>query len=371
MQLLNQFFDLWELLQQFRGVVILLSPILIPQISRIYTSWKNRTNGRPRERKQLSLKTILIIGVLLLTAFGQILLAGGAITDGPGRARSRIVFGLKNHWISKNVLEFTGSRMQTAGDIIMTRYKQTFAKGREIDPNEQLLLDRLSNLDGRLLYAMYGQDSFLNCEWCSLELPSSFFIYNVPAILFPYVLNYASVIICTHSSVRDARQWRFLAVIILMLMAIVDLGGVFAFPMIRNKDAKPALVDWFYWRKLQTRALYLLAFNVILATLIFLSCMGWLYSTQTPVLIRTDRLRKQLDTSLHKIRSSALLRSVVGSNELYAGEYNKFWHLQNKIDHEVLENSSVKVAIDNAKKDGRLNLNIVSANAAKFVRDYL
>ena len=54
-------------------------------------------------------------------------------------------------------------------------------------PLVELLLQKLSRIEGRYLYSRYGHDTLLNCVWCSDSL--DYLLYCLPRILGPYVLQ--------------------------------------------------------------------------------------------------------------------------------------------------------------------------------------
>ena len=87
----------------------------------------------------------------------------------------------------------------------------------ETHPLLELLLQKLSRLDGRYLYSRYGHQAMINCVWCTDS--GDYLVFSLPSILSRYVLG----------------------AVLLGLMSLVSVGGVEA-----SRRAK-AWRGWMGW----------------------------------------------------------------------------------------------------------------------------
>lgn len=354
MGILNDLIYYYQIVQQFRGLLVFILPFLLPKLRQLwYGSQQGKRSVLPVDKKTWTL-------IALLVTFGGL----------------QVYMGLEK---PENILLETGSRMQTQGDVIGSRLRK-LRGGNDLSIQEELLVSRLNTSFGRALFTIYGPDGLQNCEWCTLEEEKSkaefsLFLFTLPKLIAPYIINILAVLISTTSSCdRNARQWRTSAMLVLAAIMFSDLYTIWTFPLEINEQAKvPRTIQWVYWDRIQYRSLGLMAFNCVLSGLIYLSASGRMYHVDISAHKQLRDATSQLDNSVKYLSYSIMSKDAIESNQVTRDHdsdfWRKYWTEQDFTREKIESDERVKEAKDNARRGQRVNLNSVRRIAGEFFND--
>lgn len=213
----------------------------------------------------------------------------------------------------------------------LARYHR--ARGLADTPSEQQrLLQRLSNLDARLLFSIVGPDSLLNCRWCrplskeDLHV-NDHFLYTFPRLSFQYALALVAIgLITTGASQVEAKRrlWRIRLAITLFtsltlesMVLLVCLG----MPSLAMDTKGQGRMIW--------EKLYLLR-HVCFGVLFLIA--GWSIVTESAdtnttaiarLGIHIASVSHQLDTLVSRLRIAALQRSTIMRDHEYRDQVSE------------------------------------------------
>lgn len=315
-----------DLIKSLRGLIIPLAPFLLTkgyswvQASRsrkASLALKNKKDGK--KDKKVSLENWIVISTLLLTA-----------------AISALVY-VTLAWPAINVFVATDSRMQTPGDVVGARLKAIYGQDYETAPQSitsngsidyELLVSRLASTDGRALYALYGTNAYGSCQWCRTDVPFSFFLYILPTVVLPHLLNFFPILLVTTGggslslSTSTSRQWFTITTICAFLLVTTDVYTLYQAPGLADfmnpikTSTSLDRVNWVSWSRIRMRGYGFAALDTLLAGIIFMGASGLAFEATkedeaAAAAVRTDRIVGQLDEAVSRLRAGVLLHTNV------------------------------------------------------------
>lgn len=378
---MSQILQLASPLKKLAGTLVPLAiPFIWNQGRKIYYAQKS-----PKYKariKPLSLRNFKSIVILLVTAVSILAIYFPLIKSN-----------------SVNVFELTNARMQTPGEIIGSRMRSFYAfdtpnpeseenKGKE--PDELWSIEaqnrmprglrkiaryttqdqwdrffaRLSTLDGRALYTCFGTDPYLNCDFCRTDQPWTFFVYMIPTIAAPYIINLLMVLIVTRGprallTTPQAAQWGNLFTTLTISAGIAESYSYYSYHgsrlfMVNRTMPNISGVSWVSESSFAFRVGSLAIIDLSLAVLIWLSATGraWDNSFTDDGYYRvTQKAVQALDLAVNKLRIATLLHSnVIATNKEFRSAYEAWGENIQEFEHMLRANEQVKEAINSAQK---------------------
>ncbi|CAG8465959.1 2523_t:CDS:1 [Scutellospora calospora] len=168
---------------------------------------RTREQNRNNSERPKSIFDILIVYLLIFTILIQVYYA---IWSPP-----------PNIFISSNISPtMSPSVIRT---ILLT-------KNSKLTPIDNLLLEKFSSLENRLIYAAYGQEALLDCNYCKNVTDYSMFI--IPNVAWSYVMMLMVLGISTMA--RRKSHWRIYGVIFLIGCGFFELYTLLSTDVIKN-----------------------------------------------------------------------------------------------------------------------------------------
>lgn len=272
----------------------------------------------------------------------------------------------------ENVVLLTGSRMQTSGSVVMSRFKKIRAVAEGINPKDYQLTDREDAFfkvyqtdKGRALFTVFGPDVLTDCKWCHPESQSSYFLYSIPNAVAVYVINLLVTGIATSSSISfQANSWRKTVLYISFILMTVDLLRINSQTGLDNLMRPNNKVEWYFQILPVWRAHILAGMDAVLGVCMFLSTTGRLFHTPEPLFPRVTKWSNQLKTAGERAKAAIMIkRSVLKNPELAAQEVDFFSKFKTK-EEEISADEKVQYARDQARQ--RTNLNQVKNDLTSF-----
>ncbi|KAJ9613079.1 hypothetical protein H2200_003020 [Cladophialophora chaetospira] len=240
----------------------------------------------------------------------------------------------------------------------------------------------------RQIYLRFGPSTLLSCPFCHQDDTTSYILYHIPTnTVFPHLFHILTIGLATSETVSgyEAATWRQNALLCALLLATVDifLTATYA-PIISTSIIAPAGT---FWIAGSIRYLTLLAFDAVLAFLIYTSTTGRFYLFPTlsttasldPELNRrrTEDLLTQTNLSLQmtstNLRAYSIARNAVVRNPSLKGVDDEYWRTVvavegETLDGDVFEDEEVQAAVARAYGSGGINVDTVRREAEGFVR---
>ncbi|CAG8750766.1 5022_t:CDS:1 [Dentiscutata erythropus] len=113
-------------------------------------------------------------------------------------------------------------------------------KNSQLTPTDNLLLEKLSSLENRLIYAAYGQEALLECNYCKSVTDYSMFI--VPNMVWSYVMMLTVLGISTMTKRKS--HWRIYGVIFLIGCGFTELYTLLTTDI--RKNAAQGVIEFLY-----------------------------------------------------------------------------------------------------------------------------
>ncbi|KAL7274035.1 hypothetical protein RUND412_003076 [Rhizina undulata] len=310
----------WSTIQT---LLILFGPILYSRGKAFYLSTRARGPVHPLSPASRRLLNILFIaGVIALASTFE-------------------------YFHSENIFKLTSSRLlQTPTDVLFRR----LSKLRELTESDEILRGRLSNRDGRLIYAAYGPEPLIECHWCSIDDPNSFLFYALPKMALPHLLHIAVLGLVTSSAFSvHGNLWRTQATIAGVGLFLIELYmvGISSSGTTSNAVSRSASeVVWTHWNLSLIRGIGMAAVDGILGYFIFLSGTGrWTAGLENHMLEqRLEMSAKGIESIASKLHSENFLRNAILQDRALRKTVEEFWKQEENLRKELTQDEEVKGA---------------------------
>ncbi|KAK6439451.1 hypothetical protein LTR95_004341 [Oleoguttula sp. CCFEE 5521] len=309
--------------QTVQSLLIFFGPWLVPRVLSTYRNIKSRPQSSLRP---VSSKTQLALTVLFLSALAALL----------------STLPLLQH---ENIFRVTESRLQTPGGVLLTRLKAL----RSLTPTDERLrtIFDQGGLDARLLYARFGPDVLLNCNFgkpSERGAESAYLLYAVPALLIPHVLHLIALGITTSASICGAEgsRWRVQACIAGVLIAAAEIYVVANYDSTANqRSTRVSEIDFLAWKVPVFRGLAIAAFDGVLGWVIWLQATGRAFLAPPPIAEKLRDHGKVLDHLLAKTRSLGVVKNGIARDAELKGKVDAYWRKDAEVMRSVLEEPEV------------------------------
>lgn len=206
----------------------------------------------------------------------------------------------------------------------------------ELRPNglnseDELLLTKLRSQLGRKMYLRFGQDTLLNCPFCTFERHWSYYAHWIPSNVFlPHLIHFAILGVATSLTIagKEARRWRTFAIIGGWFLLFGDLIMLICYQPDWNRAPSTAPAS-IHDQLRSNRMLLFTVYDAIVAGLIYLSATNRLFGSKVPDSEKLEQYVFALTTGISKVRAKLLAAyaarmSSCKSRKLTLHEY-RFW----------------------------------------------
>lgn len=331
--------------------LLFFGPWLVPKVLAWYRSIRNRPAS---QIKPLPQQTSYALIILLIS--GLVALASTLPLFAP-----------------ENIFRLTKSRLHTSAGVLLTR----LAAIRNLTPTDAKLRDIFDDggLPARLLYARYGPDILLSTPLSSpgsIDAQRDFFLYALPALLFPHILHLLALGITTSAifSGPTAARWRPLATISGLALAAAEVYYIATY------NDKPNLhstrvndIDFPHWKLPLIRGIAIAALDGFLGWFIYLQATNRAFVTPASPAERTLDTAVAMEKLLVKARGVGVIRNAVVRDPTSSGKVEAYWRKEGEVMKDVMEEPEVLEAQRNALR--RLDTTRVSRDAEQFIETIL
>lgn len=224
----------------------------------------------------------------------------------------------------ENIFKTTDTRIQTPIDVVLNRLKAI----RPLTSEDEALRPKLLSKESRLFYFAFGPKSILDCANCDTSDPTTYFIYALPSILTPHLLNAVVFGIATSSifAGKQVGRWRTLAAAAAASLAVVDMYQVGSYTVTDNLQAtRMSEIDFFYWRMRTTRPLSIAAMDAFVGFIMWLSLSNRFF-VETPS--TRDKLLaavKGVELNNARLWATGCVKNTILRNEMLTEQTKRYW----------------------------------------------
>ena len=240
------------------------------------------------------------------------------------------------------------------------------------------------------MYLRFGPSTLINCQFCHQDDPLSYILYHLPTnTILPHLFHILVIGLATSETVSgyEASTWRRATLLCGLILASMDifLTSTYA-PAIAVTTTAPAGT---FWVAATLRSLTLMAFDIVLAFLIYASATGRFYlfpglsnDSTDPELSRRrmEELLTQTNLALQmtgtNLRAYSIARNAVVRNPSLKVVDDEYWRTvvamegegNDGMDDTVWEDEEVQAAVARVYGSGGVNIEGMRREAETFVK---
>ncbi|KAM3072459.1 hypothetical protein ACMFMG_009260 [Clarireedia jacksonii] len=279
-----------------------------------------------------------------------------------------LIFLLKTlpTFLPPNLFSLTSSRLQIPTDVLFNRLSTLYPG--DLSPVDDVLRQKFTSLESRLLYLQFGPDVLVHCTFCSPEDPTSYFYYAIPALLTPHLFNLCVLALVTSGlfTGREGAIWRTTATTSAVGMALLDIYLTSSYAYQANSRAtRLEELDFFHWKMIVYRYIGLSLLDGIIGWLLYLSSTNRAFLTPPTTAERIERTTKLLEQARGKLGAVGLVRNTVVRDKELRAVVEDYWVREGNVTREVMEDRAVVDGVRNALEN-RVDLVAVQREAESF-----
>ena len=272
------------------------------------------------------------------------------------------------HFMPENVFVLTSARLHTPSNVLWERVA-ALRPNRSLTELDARLQTRLTSIEGRCLYLAYGPDAVGNCPFCRTDESRTFFVYALPAILFPHLLNLAALGLATSAGLarREGSRWRAPAVLLGSALALLDAFLLWNYDWRANARATRAreLVPW-HWQLRVLRGLALAAADTAFAGFLWATATNRLLAAPVGAAERVDAVIRTLEAAGGKLGAVGIVQNTMVRNKALRGVTESYWREEGDVMTDVMAQKEVVDSVKEALASGRIDIARVEMEARAY-----
>ena len=273
----------------------------------------------------------------------------------------------------ENIFKLTSSAPRTPSDILWERVAARRPDQR-LTPQDERLQSRLTTVDGRCLYFTYGPEVLADCPICNTDNPKSFFLYALPSLLLPHLLNLAVLGLATSASIakREGSRWRAPAALLGSALALLDAAVLYNVDWRLNARAPRARDLWaVHWLLREARFLGLAAADALCAAFLWATATNRLLAPAVRAAARVESAVRDLEVAAGKMAAAGIVQNAAAREPGLRMHGDAYWRQEEEVMGEVMAEKEVVDAVRAALGSGRIDINRVEAEAEGYAESLL
>ena len=243
----------------------------------------------------------------------------------------------------ENVFLKTQSHIRTETGVLFARLRHL----RPLTDEDEALRTKFSySARNKLLYLTYGPDTLLNCIWCAANDGNdqqNYFLYSLPKIVTPHILNLAVLGLATSSLVgTEGSRFRTHATIAGILLLVVEAWYMGTYDITVNKRAIFAQdLDSAFWRVRFLRYITFASVDMMLAFVLWATSTNRWLAKPISIAERLETTTRQAEETLNKMRALGLLTNSVNRDAALRGVREEYWRTEGQVMAETIQDEGV------------------------------
>jgi hypothetical protein len=266
----------------------------------------------------------------------------------------------------ENVFILTSSRLQIPTDVLFTRLSALRKTG--LTPSDELMRSKISSLDSRLLFFLYGPDVIRDCAFCNAEDPRSYLYFALPALAAPHLANLVILAVVTSGlfTGNEGARWRTVATLAAAALGLLEVYLVGSYnPQTNARATRLRDIDLFFWNMRIYRGIAIAAMDGAIGWILYLSSTNRAFVNPPVTAERIETSIKLLDVARSKLGAAGILRNTINRDEELRSKSLTYWIHEGRVMNELMEEREVVEGVRNALED-RINMPTIVADAEAY-----
>jgi hypothetical protein len=249
----------------------------------------------------------------------------------------------------ENIFLKTQSHIRTETSVLFARLRHL----RELTGEDEALRGKFASVRNKLLYLTYGPDTMLNCAWCSTadgNDQQNYFLYSLPKIAMPHILQLAVLGLATSSLVgSEGSRFRTHATIAGIMMMVVEAWYMGTYDIATNRRATFVRdLDSAHWRVRFLRYISFAVVDIALGLVLWATSTNRWLAKPVSIAERIETTTRQAEETLNKMRALGLLTNSVNRDPALRGVREEYWRTEGQVMAETVQDEEVTEQINKA-----------------------
>ncbi|KAK9371998.1 uncharacterized protein V1513DRAFT_453694 [Lipomyces chichibuensis] len=333
-------------LASLQTLITVLAPFLLPRIisyvQRVRHTGRFTGNANGTSPVSLSSTYMSIIFVFFLAAVLHLAHVALFLTRNPQGK------------FNNNVFQITGLPILTPTETVAA----ILARLGRYNERTEFVLTKISSPKARAIYAAFG-NAITDCSWCSIANESSYRLYVLPTLLWPFFAQIGIVGVST-AICKKLGAIRVSTSVVLVIAMVYVMWRLLNFDPSANINGRGRVVtQWLLDDLLRQRDELLATFDIVLAGITWLvGTNRWVldddaqsFVSEHEIIIRDfHELERKLDDVLQKERSANMVRGAVINDDKLRLQCAQFWAEIAREEKKLVENAGVRTALNEARE---------------------
>ncbi|KAI1083919.1 hypothetical protein F5B20DRAFT_594488 [Whalleya microplaca] len=333
-----------------KSLLIFFGPLLLPKAIGYYKSIRNASRASGVPIRPVPPKVIRALAII--ATISAILLLRALPPFAP-----------------ENIFTATQSRLQIPTDVLFNRLSSLRpGPAHALTPTDEALRAKFVNLESRLLYLQYGPAVLAECPFCAADDPQTYWVYALPSLLAPHLLNLVTVALATSDLVAgpEGPRWRTTTTLVAALAAALDVYAVSTYGAQANARATrlPDL-DMFFWRTRALRFAGLGLLDGVLGLLLWAASTRRAFASPPSPAERVEGVTRALLTTKGRLAAVGIVKNTTNRDEELRGRTQAYWLHEGRVMRDVMEEREVVEGVNDALAN-RIDIRDITRDAETY-----
>jgi hypothetical protein len=250
----------------------------------------------------------------------------------------------------ENIFLATQSHIRTETSVLFARLRHL----RSLSEEDQVLRSKFEvNGRNKLYYLAYGPETLLNCAWCVTANGNdnnNYFIYTLPKIIMPHILQLAVLGLATSSLVgTEGSRFRTHATMLGLATLIGETWYMGTYDITANKRAKFLQdIDSVYWRIRFLRYIMFAVQDIGMAFVLWATSTNRWLAKPISIAERLEMATRVSEETLNRMRGLGLIINSVNRDPALRGVKEDYWRTEGQVMSETIQEEAVLELINTA-----------------------
>lgn len=315
--------------QNVHSLLILFGPFLLPRLA----DWFNtaRATSRSVPIRPTPPRVQNALNVLFVAAIACLALS-------------------LSRFAPENIFLATQSHIRTETSVLFARLRHL----RPLSEDDQVLRSKFEvNGRNKLYYLAYGPETLLNCAWCVTANGndnSNYYIYTLPKIIMPHIVQLAVLGLATSSLVgTEGSRFRTHATMLGLATLIGEIWYMGTYDITANKRAKYLQdIDSVYWRIRFLRYIMFAVQDIGMAFVLWATSTNRWLAKPVSIAERLEMATRVSEETLNRMRGLGLIINSVNRDPALRGVKEDYWRTEGQVMSETIQEEAVLEQINTA-----------------------
>ena len=315
--------------QNVHSLLILFGPFLLPRLA----DWFNtaRATSRSVPIRPTPPRVQNALNVLFVAAIACLALS-------------------LSRFAPENIFLATQSHIRTETSVLFARLRHL----RPLSEEDQVLRSKFEvNGRNKLYYLAYGPETLLNCAWCVTANGndnSNYYIYTLPKIIMPHIVQLAVLGLATSSLVgTEGSRFRTHATMLGLATLIGEMWYMGTYDITANKRAKFLQdIDSVYWRIRFLRYIMFAVQDIGMAFVLWATSTNRWLAKPISIAERLEMATRVSEETLNRMRGLGLIINSVNRDPALRGVKEDYWRTEGQVMSETIQEEAVLEQINTA-----------------------